>query len=81
MNSTIFPPATNALNEAAAAAYLGVQPQTLAVWRSTGRYSLKFFRAGRKILYRRAALDSWIEGRTATSTVKLQRLAKPKFTS
>jgi hypothetical protein len=70
MNGTIFPPAMHAMNEVAAARYLGVQPQTLAVWRSTGRYSLKFFRAGRKILYRRADLDSWIESRTATSTAR-----------
>jgi hypothetical protein len=69
MSSTvIFPPAINVMNEAAASHYLGVKPQTLAVWRSTGRYSLKFFRAGRKILYRRADLDSWIESRTATCT-------------
>lgn len=50
-----------------AAAYLGNQPQTLAVWRSSGRYGLPFVRVGRAIRYRESDLKSWIEQRTTTS--------------
>lgn len=52
-----------------AAAYLGVAPQTLAVWASTGRYALPFIRVGRLTKYRLSDLDAWIAKRTATQTV------------
>ena len=51
------------LNEDEAAQILTVEPQTLAVWRSTGRYNLPFIRMGRLIRYRRADLDAWLESR------------------
>lgn len=51
------------MNEDQAAAILGVKPQTLAVWRSTGRYDLPFVRVGRLIRYRRADLEAWLEKR------------------
>ncbi|MEH6491584.1 helix-turn-helix domain-containing protein [Halopseudomonas sp.] len=35
-----------------AATVLGVKPQTLAAWRSTGRYDLPYFKIGRKVRYR-----------------------------
>jgi len=47
---------------------LGVTPATLAVWRSTGRYPLKFVRVGRKIMYRRQAVDEFIDSRTMDHT-------------
>ena len=47
-----------------AAAYLGLKPQTLANWRTTGRYNLPFLRCGRLIKYRAADLDWWLESRT-----------------
>ena len=53
--------------EKEAAAYLGNQPQTLAVWRSSGKYGLPFVRVGRAIRYRESDLKSWMERRTATS--------------
>jgi excisionase family DNA binding protein len=56
------------LPSAEAAAYLGVREQTLAVWRSTGRYDLRFIKSGRLVRYRRADLDAWLESRTATQT-------------
>jgi len=51
-----------------AAQILGVREQTLAVWRTTGRYSLPFVRCGRNIRYRSADLTAWLDSRTATCT-------------
>jgi excisionase family DNA binding protein len=47
-----------------AADYLAVNPQTLAVWRCTGRYALPFTKVGRKVRYRFSDLKSWLESRT-----------------
>jgi len=58
-----------ALDTPQAAAYLGVEPSTLEVWRSTGRYALEFEKVGRKVRYRKSALDRWRAGRTHVSTV------------
>lgn len=57
-----------------AAEYIGVQPQTLAAWRSTGRYDLPFVRAGRAIRYRKSDLDAWMARRTATSVTEADEL-------
>ena len=46
------------------AAYLGVRPATLAVWRCTGRYNLPFYKAGRKVYYQQSDLDAFIERMT-----------------
>ncbi len=46
-----------------AAIYLGIKYQTLALWASTGRYGLKFYRVGRSVKYRRSDLDQFIESR------------------
>ena len=51
-----------------AAARLGVKAQTLAVWASTGRYSLPFIKVGRLVKYRQADLDAFLIGRTRTRT-------------
>jgi len=51
-----------------AAEYLGVKPQTLAIWYSAGRYDLPVVKAGRCVRYRRSDLDAWLESRTSTST-------------
>ena len=53
-----------------AAQYMGLQPQTLAVWRTTGRYHLPFVRVGRSIRYRVSDLDEWMKSRTATSNAQ-----------
>ncbi len=50
-----------------AAEYLGVKAQTLAVWRTTGRYSLSFVKVGSKIRYRKADLDKFLQRRTENS--------------
>jgi hypothetical protein len=47
-----------------AAAFLNTTVGTLAVWRCTKRYPLRFVRVGRKIMYRLRDLESFIEERT-----------------
>lgn len=47
-----------------AADYLGVRAQTLAVWASTHRYNLRFFKVGAKsVRYKRSDLDAFLESR------------------
>jgi hypothetical protein len=50
-----------------AATYLGLAPQTLAVWRSRGRYALPFIKVGGRVRYRLSDLNRWLEERTQTS--------------
>jgi hypothetical protein len=50
-----------------AAAYLGLAPHTLNVWRITGR-GPAFVKIGRRVAYRKAALDDFIAARTFSST-------------
>ena len=47
-----------------AAAALDVKPQTLAVWRASGRYPLPFIKVGRSVRYRAADLQKFLESRT-----------------
>lgn len=54
--------------EPQAAEYLSLKPQTLAVWRSTGRYNLPYIRVGRLIRYRKSDLDRWLRDRTVRHT-------------
>lgn len=49
-----------------AAAYLGVTPETLAVWASTRRYPLRFIKIGRLSKYRKSDLDAFINSRTVS---------------
>ncbi len=55
------------LDDREAARELKVQPQTLAVWRSTKRYPLEYVKIGRAIRYRRSAVLAFI----AAHTVKM----------
>lgn len=48
-----------------AAAYIGVTPGTLEVWRSTKRYEISYIKVGRLVKYRKEALDAFL----ATQTV------------
>ena len=41
---------------------LDVSSQTLASWRTTGRYDLPFVRIGRLVRYRRADIEEFLEG-------------------
>ena len=56
------------LNRPQAAEYIGVKPQTLAVWATTGRYDLPMIRVGRSVRYRKSSLDAWLRARTVTHT-------------
>lgn len=47
-----------------AAEYLGIAPQTLAIWAMTGRYGLPVIKVGRLCKYRRRDLDAFLERRT-----------------
>ncbi len=47
-----------------AAEYIGVKPQTLAMWLSTKRYSIPVIKVGRLVRYRRSDLDAWLLART-----------------
>jgi excisionase family DNA binding protein len=53
-------------SEAAKALHIGVN--TLAVWRSTQRVTLRFVRIGRKILYRAEDVQAFIEERSGVET-------------
>ena len=45
--------------------YLGVQAQTLAVWRSAKRYpDLPYVKVGNSVRYRMADLERWLASRT-----------------
>jgi excisionase family DNA binding protein len=54
------------LDRGEAAAYLGVSPNTLAVWACTKRYELPFIRVGRLAKYRLADLNAWLEQRVVS---------------
>lgn len=51
------------LSREEAAAYLGVKPQTLAVWACRRTAGPPFFKIGARVKYRQADLDAWIESR------------------
>ncbi len=47
-----------------AAAYLGLRPQTLAAWHSSGRYGLPVVKLGRAVRYKRTALEKFVDDRS-----------------
>jgi excisionase family DNA binding protein len=55
---------TNLFGNDAAAAYLGVTPRTLEVWRCTKRHQIPYIKVGRLVKYRQAALDTWLAAQT-----------------
>lgn len=66
MNTTQTTPAAQdaRLAETEAAAYLGVKPTTLQIWRSTNRYPLPYIKVGRLVRYRLSDLDAFLAQRT-----------------
>lgn len=56
------------LNDRDAAQVLGVKTSTLAVWRSTGRYQLRYIKVGRLIRYRVSDLADFLARFTNTKT-------------
>jgi excisionase family DNA binding protein len=55
---------TELLTSEQAAAYLGISPGTLEVWRCTKRYHIPFIKVGRLVRYRKSELDSFLDKRT-----------------
>lgn len=51
-----------------AAAFLDLTPNTLAVFRCTGRHALPFLKIGGNVRYRRSDLEAWMESRLRTAT-------------
>lgn len=54
---------TEMLSREEAARFLGLKPQTLAVWASTNRYGLRFFKIGRLARYRLSDLEQFVQAR------------------
>jgi excisionase family DNA binding protein len=50
-----------------AAEYMGVRPETLAVWHCTRRYKLPVVKVGRSVRYRLADLERWLAARTVVA--------------
>lgn len=48
------------LTRAEAAAYLGVNTQTLANWAHTGKVQIPHHKIGRKVIYFRSDLDAYL---------------------
>ena len=46
-----------------AARYLGVQPRTLEIWATTGRYNLPYIRVGRRVQYSKSDLDRFLQAK------------------
>ena len=57
------------LDSIEAAAYIGVSPASLAVWRSVKRYPLSFVKIGSRVKYRKSDLDAFIASRTQGAEV------------
>ncbi len=55
------------LSEQEAAAFLGVKPATLQVWRSSRRYALSYLKIGRLVRYRQSALVAFLSSREVTA--------------
>ena len=59
------------LSPAEAASILGVRPQTLAVWRCSGRHALPYVKVGASVKYRQSDLENWLRDRTITHSGQL----------
>ena len=51
---------SNLMNEKEVASFLGLRPQTLAIWRMR-KEKIPFVRMGRRIAYRREDVERWLE--------------------
>lgn len=52
-----------------AAVYIGVKINTLAVWRMTNRYGLRYLKLGKAIRYRKDDLDEWLASKAVDKGV------------
>lgn len=60
----ILPQNADLLNNGQAAAYIGVTPRPLEVWRCTKRHQISFIKVGRLVKYRKSALDAFLDQQT-----------------
>lgn len=56
------------LTRAEAAAYLGVNSQTLANWAHTGKVAIPHHKVGRKVIYMKSDLDTYLAANRRTQT-------------
>ena len=54
---------SNLMNEKEVASFLGIKPQTLAVWRMR-KEKIPFVRMGRRVAYRQEDVERWLEAQT-----------------
>jgi excisionase family DNA binding protein len=57
-------PSSGLLTREQAAEFLGVKPQTLAVWATAKRYQLPMVKVGSLVRYRLSDLEKFLESRT-----------------
>ena len=62
--TALLQPQSNLFGNDAAAAYIGVTPRTLEVWRCTRRHQIPYIKVGRLVKYRPAVLDTWLAAQT-----------------
>jgi len=60
----ILPQNPELLNNDQSAAYIGVTPRTLEVWRCTKRHQIPYIKVGRLVKYRKSALDFFLDQQT-----------------
>jgi len=53
-------PHNQLMDRKTAAKYLGISPNTMAVWDCTKRYDLKPLKVGRSVRYRKSELDAFL---------------------
>lgn len=51
------------MSNAEAAAYIGIEKETLDCWRCSGRYLIPHIKVGRLVKYRKNDLDEWLNSR------------------
>jgi len=69
---------TELIDAREAANRLQVTVETLAVWRCTRRYPLKFVKVGRKVRYRPADLEEFLDKRTQSGVAEPARSRRRK---
>lgn len=68
MRTVQLAPSLSRFTRAEAASYLGVNPQTLANWACTGKVSIPHHKVGRKVIYMKSDLDTYLAANRRTQT-------------
>jgi excisionase family DNA binding protein len=66
--STLISHSFERLTRAEAASYLGVETQTLANWAHTGKVKIPHHKVGRKVIYMKTDLDTFLSSTRRTQT-------------